>query len=379
MPGVPIPDSGGADFNGSNSGPALVTAPGRWTGRASFRARRWLGGGHVQTIASFLLPRKIHLPPAEERLVEVEPGIKIRCWCYWQGAQKPADEQDRASAMTLIVVHGLEGSSDSKYMQGVARNGLAAGMNVVLMNQRNCGGMDHFAPTLYNSSLSGDVAAVVRNVIENDGVSRFALIGFSMGGNLVLKLAGEWGRDGNAPAQFRAVAAVCPALDLAASADALHEPRNRIYEYYFLMQLFRRLRLKARLFPGKFDVSRLRGISSLRLFDDRITAHYCGFAGADDYYARAAAANVVDRITVPTLILHAANDPFIRLTPQTLRRIAANPNITYVETEDGGHCAFLGERNLGERNGDAADDGRWAEREVVEFAAGQIFPSGANH
>ena len=333
----------------------------------------------MQTIASFLLPRKIHLPPAEERLVEVEPGIKIRCWCYWQGAQKPADEQDRASAMTLIVVHGLEGSSDSKYMQGVARNGLAAGMNVVLMNQRNCGGMDHFAPTLYNSSLSGDVAAVVRNVIENDGVSRFALIGFSMGGNLVLKLAGEWGRDGNAPAQFRAVAAVCPALDLAASADALHEPRNRIYEYYFLMQLFRRLRLKARLFPGKFDVSRLRGISSLRLFDDRITAHYCGFAGADDYYARAAAANVVDRITVPTLILHAANDPFIRLTPQTLRRIAANPNITYVETEDGGHCAFLGERNLGERNGDAADDGRWAEREVVEFAAGQIFPSGANH
>ncbi len=357
-----------------------MTAPGRWTGRVPFRARRWLGGGHVQTIASFLLPRKIHLPPAEERLVEVEPGIKVRCWCYWQGAEKPADEEDRAGPMTLIVVHGLEGSSDSKYMQGVARNGLAAGTNVVLMNQRNCGGMDHFAPTLYNSSLSGDVAAVVRNVIENDGVSRFALIGFSMGGNLVLKLAGEWGSNGNAPAQFRAVAAVCPAMDLAASADALHEPRNRIYEYYFLMQLFRRLRLKARLFPGKFDVSRLRGISSLRLFDDRITAHYCGFAGADDYYARAAAANVVARIAVPTLILHAANDPFIRLTPETLRRIAANPNITYVETEDGGHCAFLGQKNLGEknlgesnrgRNRDAADDGRWAEREVVEFVAGR--------
>jgi predicted alpha/beta-fold hydrolase len=375
-----------------------------WTARAPFRARRWLGGGHVQTIASFLLPRKIRLPLAEERLVEVAPGIKVRCWCYWQGA-------DRVRPLTLIVVHGLEGSSDSKYMQGVARNGLAAGMNVVLMNQRNCGGMDYFAPTLYNSSLSGDVAAVVRNVIENDGVSRFALIGFSMGGNLVLKLAGEWGRDGNAPPGFRAVAAVCPAMDLAASADALHEPRNRIYEYYFLMQLFRRLRLKARLFPGKFEVSRLHGISSLRLFDDRITAHYCGFAGADDYYARAAAANVVDRIAVPALIIHAANDPFIRITPETRRRIAANPNITYVETDDGGHCAFLGQKNLGqknlgqknlgerdlgernsgERNGNAADcaanvpanyvvnDGRWAEREVVEFVAGQDFPAGAKH
>jgi hypothetical protein len=317
-----------------------------------------MGGGHVQTIAGFLLPRKIRLPSAEERLVEVAPGIKVRCWCYWQG------EIERRQALTLIVVHGLEGSSESQYMLGVARHGLAAGMNVVLMNQRNCGGMDDCAPTLYNSSLSGDVAAVVRSVLDKDGVSRFALIGFSMGGNLVLKLAGEWGSEG--PPQFQAVVAVCPAIDLAASADALHEPRNRIYEYYFLMQLFRRLRLKARLFPGKFDVSRLRGVSSLRLFDDRITAYYCGFAGADDYYARAAAANVVDRIAVPALIIHAANDPFIRMQPETLRRIAANPHISYVETDDGGHCAFLGERN-----GDPADDGRWAEREVVEFVAGQ--------
>ncbi len=305
----------------------------------------------MQTIASFLLPRKVLLPPAEERLVEVAPGIKVRCWCYWQS--------DRVTALTVIVVHGLEGSSDSQYMQGIARNGLAAGMNVVLMNQRNCGGMDHFAPTLYNSSLSGDVAAVVGNVLENDGIKRFALIGFSMGGNLVLKLAGEWGSNG--PAEFHAVAAVCPAMDLAASADALHEPANRIYEYYFLMQLFKRLRRKARLFPDDFDASRLRGISTLRMFDDRITAYYCGFAGADDYYARAAASNVIDRIAVPTMIIHAANDPFIRVQPETLRRVAENPNITYVETEDGGHCAFLGERNGN------ATDGRWAEREVVEF------------
>jgi len=312
----------------------------------------------VQTIASFLLPRRVQLPAGEERLVEVEPGIKIRCWCYWQS------EAQRGQALTLIVVHGLEGSSDSQYMLGVGRNGLAAGMNVVLMNQRNCGGMDDCAPTLYNSGLSGDVAAVVRSVLENDGVSRFALIGFSMGGNLVLKLAGEWGSD--APPQLRAVAAVCPAIDLAASADALHEPRNRLYEYYFLIQLFRRIRTKARLFPGKFDLSRLRGVSSLRMFDDRITAYYCGFTGADDYYARAAAANVVDRIAVPTLIIHAANDPFIRIRPETLQRIAANPNITYLETDDGGHCAFIGERN-----GDSWDDGRWAEREVVEFVAGQ--------
>jgi len=357
VPTSQIPDSQIPDSQ--IPGSRIPSSSGRWSDRAPFRSRRWLGGGHVQTIASFLLPRRIHLPPGEERLVEVEPGIKVRCWCYWQKGNEA-----RQKFLTLIVVHGLEGSSDSRYMMGVARTGLAAGMNVVLMNQRNCGGMDACAPTLYNSGLSGDVAAVVQNVLENDGVSRFALIGFSMGGNLVLKLAGEWGREG--PSQFRAVAAVCPAIDLAASADALHEPRNRLYEYYFLIQLFRRIRHKARLFPDKFDVSRLRRISSLRMFDDRITAYYCGFAGADDYYARAAAANVVDRIAVPALIIHAANDPFIRIEPETVRRIATNPNITYVETADGGHCAFLADRN-----GDLAYDGRWAEREVVEFVAGQ--------
>ena len=306
----------------------------------------------MQTLAAFFLSRRIDLPDAEQRLIEVEPGIPVLCHCHWQ--------KDR-HALTLIIVHGLEGSSESQYMMGIARGGLAAGMNVVRMNQRNCGGMDHCAPTLYNSSRSGDVAAVARNIVERDGVPGFVLVGFSMGGNLVLKLAGEWGGDG--PAEFRGVAAVCPAVNLAASADALHEPANRIYEYYFLLQLFRRFRRKVRLFPGSFDAARLRGVKTLRDFDDRITAYYCDFAGADDYYARAAATNVIERIARPALVIHAANDPFIRLLPEARQKIVANRNIAYVETEDGGHCAFFGERD-----GDAAYDGRWAEREVVEFA-----------
>jgi predicted alpha/beta-fold hydrolase len=318
-----------------------------------FRPRLRLRGGHVQTLAAFFASRRIKLPPAEQRLIEVEAGIPILCHCHWQ--------EERSSALTLIVVHGLEGSSESQYMLGIARNGLAAGMNVVRMNQRNCGGMDHIAPTLYNSGRSDDVAAVARNIIERDGVRGFVLIGFSMGGNLVLKLAGEWGNHG--PKEFRGVAAVCPAVNLAAGADALHEPANRIYEYYFLLQLFRRFRRKARLFPETFDASRLRGIRSLRDFDDRITAYYCGFTGADDYYDRAAAAHVVERIARPALVIHAANDPFIRLLPETRQKLLSNLNITYVETEDGGHCAFVGDRE-----GLPTYDGRWAEREVVEFA-----------
>jgi len=317
-----------------------------------FVPRRGLRGGHLQTLASFFLPRRIALPPSEKRLIEVEPGVEVLCYCHWQRA--------RESALTVIVVHGLEGSSESQYMLGIAAKGMAAGMNVVRMNQRNCGGTDALSPTLYHSGRSQDIAAVAENLVSQDRISRFALAGFSMGGNLVLKLAGEWGRGG--PSQFRGVAAVCPSMNLAASADALHVPANRVYEYYFMWQLRHRLRVKARLFPKVFDTSRMRGVASLRDFDDKITAHYCGFEGATDYYERSAAANVVEHIAVPALILHAANDPFIRILPETRRKILSNPNISFVETEDGGHCSFLSEPD--------GDDGRWAERQVVEFLHG---------
>ena len=268
-----------------------------------FLPRRGLSGGHWQTLASFFLPRNVALARGEGRLIEVEPGVKVLAHCHWQ-----ADRQNR---LTVVVVHGLEGSSDSQYMLGVAAKGLALGMNVVRMNQRNCGGTEGQAATLYHSGRSQDVAAV------------------------------------------------CPAVDLAASADALHLRHNRLYEQYFLWKLNRRLRTKARLFPGVFDTSRLRGISSLRDFDDRITAYYSGFTGATDYYDRAAAAHVVDRIAVPAFVLHAANDPFIRILPETRRKFLQNPNITFLETADGGHCSFLAAAN--------GDDGHWAEIQILEF------------
>jgi len=316
----------------------------------AFVPRRFLRGGHAQTIANFLLPRRLVLPPSEERLIEVEAGVNVLCHCHWQS--------DRRNALTVIAVHGLEGSSDSGYMLGLAAKATAMGMNVVRYNQRNCGGTDAQSATLYHSGRSADIGRVAQHLIEHDHISRLALAGFSMGGNLVLKLAGEWGSQG--PPQFRAVAAVCPAVDLAASADALHLPSNRLYELYFLWKLRRRLLTKARLFPGKFEPARARGVKSLRDFDDRVTAFYSGFAGASDYYARAAAANVVDRIAVPALILHAANDPFIRILPQTRQKIQANPNIAFHETEDGGHCSFLAAARDG-------DDGRWAEAQVLSF------------
>src|SRR6201996_4380120 len=229
-------------------------------------------------------------------------------------------------------------------------------MNVVRMNMRTCGGTERLAPTLYHSGLSSDVGAVLRAVIEQKHVQRVGLIGYSMGGNLVLKLAGELGT--NAPAELKVIAAVSPAADLAASADAMHIGGNRIYEWKFLLSLMRTFERKRKLFPDLYKKVE-RFPVSIREFDDVITARYCGFAGAEDYYTRASAARVIDKITLPTLVIHATDDPFIRFLPETRAKIQANPNIILLETAHGGHCAFLGQSN--------GDDGRWAERQIMHF------------
>jgi predicted alpha/beta-fold hydrolase len=315
----------------------------------TFIPRRWLRGGHRQTLAAALLPRPNLLPVPERRLFEVEPGARVLAWCNWR--------EHRQSALTVVIHHGLEGSSESQYVIGTANKAWAAGMNVVRMNARNCGGSEALAPTLYHSGLSADVGMVVRELISADRLPRIALAGFSMGGNMALKLAGEWGSD--TPRELYAVAAVSPGIDLAAAADALHLWRNRIYEWNFLYYLKRSVRRKARLFPGQYDVACLRGVRSLRQFDDAVTAPHWGFSNADDYYARASAFPFLDRITVPTLAIHAQDDPFVRIMPATRARLLANPNLRLLETEHGGHCGFLAEPD--------GYDGRWSERRIIGF------------
>lgn len=320
----------------------------------------------MQTLLANFLPRRLNLPPVEEIIVEVEQatGTRILCHCHWQ------PQAVRAGRMTLLIVHGLEGSSKSQYMRGTADKAWHAGWNVVRMNMRNCGGSEHLSSTLYHSGLSGDVQAVSEFFARRHGLKELAWVGYSMGGNMVLKAAGEYGED--APHWLRAVVGVSPVIDMAPSADALHLPRNRIYEWNFLRNMLRRYRRKAKAAPDQFSVANCRLARSIRLYDEYIVAPNCGFTGADDYYARAAAARVVANISVPTLILHALDDPFIRLLPETRARILANPSITLVETEHGGHCGFLAART-------AEDDGYWAESTLVRFiqSAAQPFPERA--
>jgi predicted alpha/beta-fold hydrolase len=331
---------------------------------AHFQPRRLLRNGHLQTIVGNFLPRQNSLPAPEAQLVEVSParGIEVGaqissqvlCHCHWQPLEV------RATRPTAIIVHGLEGSSSSQYVVGNANKLWKEGCNIVRMNMRNCGGTEALTPTLYHSGLSNDVLAVMRFFVELHGLQSISLIGYSMGGNLVLKLAGELGA--HAPAQLHSVIGVSPAIDLGPSADALHQPQNRLYELKFLRALLRRFRRKASLFPRAYDPNRATGIGSLREFDDRITALYSGFSGADDYYHRAAAARVLQCIAVPTLVLNALDDPFIVLTPESREKINANPNITLIETAHGGHCAFLADPVHATQY-----DGYWAEHTLLRF------------
>jgi hypothetical protein len=153
-----------------------------------FRPRRGLRNGHLQTIVGNYLPRPAFVLESVEEEVEVDAadGSRVVCHCHWH-------DEDRAGRLTAILVHGLEGSSKSQYIRGIAARAWDAGMNVIRMNMRNCGDTDALTPTLYHSGLSGDVAAVMRHYAGRFGLERVALIGYSMGGNLVLKMAGEWG------------------------------------------------------------------------------------------------------------------------------------------------------------------------------------------
>jgi len=314
-----------------------------------FVPRRRFRGPHAQTLAGNFLRRTSLLPTAEERLFQVEPEVQVLCHCHWQA--------ERSSRLTLVIVHGLEGSSSSQYVVGTGSKAWEKGWNVVRMNVRNCGGTEKLAATLYHSGLSGDIRSVVGTLIGEERLEHLALVGFSMGGNQVLKCMGEWSSE--APKEIVAAAGVSPACDLSISADALHRPGNRIYEWKFLIGLRKRMRRKAELFPGKFDVSNLKMVRSIRDFDELITARYMGFESAEDYYSKAGASRVVDRIALPTLIIHSADDPFIVMNPETEAKFEANPSITYLRTENGGHCAFLAEPN--------GYDGRWAERQVIAF------------
>jgi len=259
------------------------------------------------------------------------------------------------------LLHGLEGSSDSAYMLGTAEKALVAGFNAIRLNQRNCGGTERLTRTLYHSGRSADFRAIAVELIERDRLPVIFFAGFSMGGNLILKMAGEFGD--SAPAELRGIVAVAPCLDLAACSDALGEWGNSLYNHRFVKNLKRRMRYKASLFPDVYaangPMSRLGRVHNVRQFDDTITAPFCGFQDAADYYEQSSATNFVGAIGVPTLMVAAQDDPFVPFEMFQIPALRENPNIQLIAPRHGGHCAFISRESGNERF--------WCEARIVEF------------
>jgi predicted alpha/beta-fold hydrolase len=318
---------------------------------SEFIPKRGLRGGHLMTVYCWGRPRAFpDLPPPVDRRFDVDAGTRVLAHCYWQA--------DPRSSPVLLALHGLEGSSSAHYMRGLADKAYRRGFNVVLLNQRNCGGTEALCEGLYHSGLTADAAHVI-DELAGEGIDRIVVAGYSLGGNLALKLAGDFADA--PPAALKGVCAVSPVMELEQCVQALERRQNLIYQWNFVRGLKARMRRKAATHPGRFPISRLADVRTVRQFDEYFTAPHFGFSGASDYYRRASAMRVVDRIRLPALIITAEDDPFVPIGPFRDPRVTSNPHITLIVTTHGGHCGFVADAPGG-------DDGYWAERRIVEFA-----------
>ena len=305
--------------------------------------------GHLLTVAANFWPRRLDETryPVEARLYRSEPDVQVLVH-----AQRPSG----GPLADILAVHGLEGSSQAGYMRSLAQAGLEAGLAVHRLNLRGCGDTEHLCRTLYHSGLTSDVLAVVREL----GRPRVFLAGFSLGGNVVLKLAGELGE--RACGLIAGVCAVSTPIDLAACVRRLSEPRNRLYEWRFLLTMKRRMRRRHRLMPQYFSIDGLERVCSVYEFDDRITGPAFGFRGADEYYETQSAVRFLDGIRVPTLLIQAQDDPLVPFEVFHHPAVANNAHIELLATEHGGHVGFLSRRR----------PRFWLDQVIVEWIRKQI-------
>ena len=289
---------------------------------------------HLLTIAGNYWRRELNEQrfPVQAKFYDTEPGVQVLVH-----SQAPAAEP----IAQLILVHGLEGSSSAGYARSLAQAALEAGCATHRLNMRSCGGTEHLSGrTLYHSGQTSDLLAVIRQLPSNAPIF---LAGFSLGGNVVLKLAGELGTSASSLGSktIAGVMAISTPIDLAACVRQLDKPSNVIYARRFVSRLKERIRVKERLTPGLFDLSGLDLVRNIYDFDDRFTAKAFGFDTADNYYATQSSNQFLDRIRVPTLLVQAKDDPLIPFTVYDHPAFSTNPNLRLIAVEHGGHLGFI--------------------------------------
>lgn len=276
-----------------------------------------------------------------------------------------ANWQDRPSTKpTVVIVHGLTGNARSGYACGTAEKVLAAGMNAVRLNLRGCGDGEYSNPEIYHAGVSPDLACVLEE-LQRCGHRELYVIGFSLGGNVALKLAGERGEA--ARELVAGIVAISAPIDLAAACDSLRVGRmNGFYQYMFLRNLRKRVKVKHRLHPERIPIDRIDEVRTLRDFDNEFTAPLAGFGNADNYYAEASALPQLGSIRVPALLIHARDDTFVPCSSYEAPVLAENPQLAFLPTDHGGHAGFIG--SAGAARTPSTDRGVfWAENRAVEF------------
>lgn len=313
---------------------------------SSYRPPPGLANGHLQTILPTVFRRVREINYRLERITTPDGDFLDLGWST-VGAGRIA-----------VISHGLEGNIDRAYMKGMARALNRAGWDVLAWNFRGCSGEPNRLLRSYHSGATEDLETVLQHLFQNFHYTGVALVGFSMGGNLLLKYLGEQGR--GVDRRICGAAAISVPCDLAGSSARISQPGNRIYLRRFLRMLREKIRAKMLLFPGRIDDRNFSAVRTFEDFDNRYTAPLHGFRDAADYYRSCSSLFFLKGIRVPTLLLNAANDPF--LTPECFpRKIAADSRHLFLEIPaSGGHVGFM----LFNREGEF-----WSEKKTVAFLA----------
>jgi predicted alpha/beta-fold hydrolase len=291
----------------------------------------FFGNPHLSTLAGNFWPRFI-----DERRFPSRP-------VYYQTAPATRvlveeNAPEGAPRGEVLLLHGLEGSSRGGYMLSMAQRLLEAGFRTHRLNLRGCGGTEHLTDTLYHSGLTDDVKWLVEN-FRGQGRGPLFVVGFSLGGNVTLKFAGEMGD--RAVDLVDGVVAVSTPIDLYACVRKMMTPENRIYEWRFVTRLRSRYAKRHRSRPERFPIEGLKGAWTVFDFDDRITAPFFGFGTAQRYYETQSSLQFLASIRVPAFLVQAKDDPLIPFDIFHHQNLQSNPRIRLEATEHGGHLGYI--------------------------------------
>ncbi len=318
----------------------------------------WLPGRHAQTVGARATRPRGGVRLTRERLTTPDSDFLDLDWA--ETAAGPLGD-----APLAVVLHGLEGSAQSGYALETYRQLARLGVAAVGLNFRSCSGELNRAPRLYHSGETGDLRFVIGVLARRFPGRPLAAVGFSLGGNVLLKYLGEEGQSGQAQqgrGALVAAAAVSVPYDLAAGAACTERGVARAYVWRLLRSLRRKLRARADTLGNRMDLGRALAARTFREFDDAATAPLHGFAGADDYYRRSSSAGFLGAIRVPTRLIHAVDDPFLPGTAVPREVAARNAALDPQFTERGGHVGFV--------SGPPWRRVYWAERMAAEHVAG---------